>query len=677
MCREAPAHLGWISIVLLASSAVAGCLRTSVLVQKFNDGVIETGAGDPAHSPEALRSETLKRLVEQELIDGYFGQGATQARVAQWLAREALTADAAAPNRAWYSQSVARWLCDHGKVAHVSCAKALEGASDAVEFTNISQAQFAQAALTRKVAGIAPLGPDASAPVCTAAHREDRVVEAIADTIRYRLALRRAVEVGARLVDEGQIPLSAVDRAAAAAFEAAADYLANRKWQRRLTQPTAALVVKGGASTGIFSAGAAWVALNIARECSRDPQCIALKKDLGISPTFEMMSGTSTGAMVSTAVDIYNVAACEKQRAERLQLFQRWFVCSPAKDLYCTVNGTVMDLLTGDQMSLLEFDGLRRLLAAGVEEKTLTNRSELLLNVVDFRTGRLEAFSDQDPSQLTKVEHVGSAAIASAALPVIVRPERHLPSEPDIKGSFAYLDGGIRSELPLAAAIRRGAERLFVISSAPSVMGEASERTNGFDVLVRYIDVSTGGVLESEIDWAPRLAESRRLAEYTECKIEYDSAPATFCPEGGCDPVALCSGDWRRVCTAPARSDGLEATRSAADLLSPIWQTTAIYRDERRVPGLPGYLFRRTDQRKLFLAGAEEARQRCFELAGLLGLPVAGVDWRRKLLSWCSPTPEPLETLCDGSPPDEGLRSCSQVLAPLPHPTAQCDPGEQ
>jgi hypothetical protein len=55
--------------LLCAASAVAltaasGCLRTSVLVQKFNDGVIETGVGDPKHPPVALRKEKVERRVE-------------------------------------------------------------------------------------------------------------------------------------------------------------------------------------------------------------------------------------------------------------------------------------------------------------------------------------------------------------------------------------------------------------------------------------------------------------------------------------------------------------------------------------------------------------------------------------------------------------------------------------
>jgi hypothetical protein len=209
-------------------------------------------------------------------------------------------------------------------------------------------------------------------------------------------------------------------------------------------------------------------------------------------------------------------------------------------------------------------------------------------------------------------------------------------------------------------------------------MGEASERTNGLDNLVRYIDVSTGGVLESEIDWAPRLAEGRRLTEFIECQIEVAKTPS-LCRPSECDSVKLCSGDWEDVCSketrhgaAPPNDAGtlLAAAQNARDLLAPVWRTTSIYRDERRVPGLPGYLFRRADQRKLFLAGAEDARQRCLEIAEVLGVEHAVS--REKLVAWCAPKLKPLTELCGGEAPDEQLRSCSEPLPPLSSPQIQC-----
>jgi predicted acylesterase/phospholipase RssA len=669
----------------MGAAIASGCLRTSVLVQKFNEGVIETGGGDPAREPAALRIETAERRVEQELIDGYFGQhkGANAAEdppIVAWLKRDARRSDA--PGVPWFSTRVHEWLCNHGKRAHVSCLDRAETAVAADTPPAPSYgAQTAQRKLMQEVTKVAPVEAAASPPVCWNHELQPAAVAMFVDTIRYRLALRRAIEAGAALVDEGQIPLADLDRASAAAFDHSAAYLANRKWERNVWQHTAGLVVKGGASTGIFSAGAVWIALNIEHECRKDAACKAWTDEQHVSPRFDLMSGTSTGAMVATAADIYYASKCDAERDDRLELFEKWFVCSPAKDLYCTVNGTVTDLLTGHQMSLLEFDGLRKLLTSAVDASTLMNRSELLLNVVDFRTGRLYAFSDQD--QLSEPAQVASAALASAALPVIVRPEEHLPSEPAEQGRFAYLDGGVRSELPLAAAIRRGAERLLVVSSSPSVMGEASERANGFDVLVRYIDVSTGGVLESEIDWAPRLAESRRLSEFIECRIEAGKSPKV-CPAGECDADKLCSGAWSEVCsvakgerptTTTDAGRVLAAAQNAEDLLAPVWQTTSIYRDERRVPGLPGYLFRRADQRKLFLAGAEEARQRCLEIAGVLGLPSDTNAWKKKLTAWCAPKLRPLTDLCGGEAADEELRSCSEPLPPLSSPEVKCKEG--
>ena len=313
-----------------ALAAASGCLRTSVLVQKFNDGVIETGVGDPKHDPVSLRKEKVERRVEQELIDGYFGQSGASARVAGWLVRDAGTNRTGARNAKWFSSAVRQWLCDHGKTAHVDCPSPPAGLAATTDAGGPARPrENAQTKLTENIAAFTPTSADAQVSLCTSGTRNDAAVEVLADTIRYRLALRRAVEGAALLFDEGVLPLSETDVAAETAFDKAAAYLVSRKWQRRLAQPTAGLVVKGGASTGIFSAGAAWVALNIEHECSRDPVCKNLEKTRGISPTFQMMSGTSTGAMVSAAVDIYNVSRCEEQRQDRLRLFQRWFVCSP------------------------------------------------------------------------------------------------------------------------------------------------------------------------------------------------------------------------------------------------------------------------------------------------------------------------------------------------------------
>lgn len=669
------------SAAVLAALIAAGCLRTSVLVQKFNDGVIETGSGDPARDPPALRLETAQRRIEQELIDGYFGQhkdaqASGDPLVVGWLKRDARRRDEAS-GASWFAVKVHQWLCGQGKRAHVPCSMPAEPAAVASAVAPaMSTQQTAQRALTEEVTRIAPVESKAAPSVCANRELQASAVASFVDTIRYRVALRRAVEAGATLVDEGLLPITDLDQASTAAFEHAAGYLANRKWERRLSQHTPGLVVKGGASTGIYSAGAVWVALNLEHECGKDAECRAWTEKNHVLPRFDLMSGTSTGAMVAAAVDVYYASQCDEERDDRLELFEKWFVCSPAKDLYCTVDGTVTELLAGHQMSLLEFDGLRKLLSSAVDASTIANRSELLLNVVDFRTGRLYAFSDQD--QLVEPAQVGSAALASAALPVIVRPEEHLPGEPREPGRFAYLDGGVRSELPLAAAIRRGAERLLVVSSSPSVMGEASERANGLDTLVRYIDVSTGGVLESEIDWAPRLAEGRRLAEFIECQIEVGKTPS-LCRPGECDSVKLCSGDWEGVCSKETRHGAAEpndankllaAAQNARDLLAPVWRTTSIYRDERRVPGLPGYLFRRADQRKLFLAGAEDARQRCLEIAQILGIDRAAA--REKLIEWCTPKLKPLTELCGGEPPDEQLRSCSEPLPPLSSPQVQC-----
>jgi predicted acylesterase/phospholipase RssA len=667
--RRGRAFVGGLAIACVALAA--SCLRTSVLVDQFNGGVLDTGGGDPRHDPKDLRRESAVRRIGQELIDGYFGQASPHGRVVGWLADRA-------SDPCWYIAAVGQRLCEQKKTAKVRCEdgqfvlRSIAGRCPTLGALDGAAPDAAhKEAQSERVARIAPYTPQ-EAVLCdehgALRHHE---AEVLADTVRFRVALRRAIDAGASFVDEGQIPLEELADAAGQAFGGASRYLGTRKWARRIGHPIAGLVVKGGASTGIFSAGAVWVALNMAYECMKEPQesitgdspCGALK----IDPRFAIMSGTSTGAIVSSAVDIFNAAERGAERERRLRLFQQWFVCAPSSRLYCSVDGYLHRMVMSTQMSMLEFDGLKALLKDNLSDATRNNRSELVLNVVDFRTGRYYAMSDQNPAELASVDDVVNAAIASAALPVIVKPEPKLPSNALANEDYAYLDGGIRSELPIGAAIRRGAERLLVVSSDASVIGEAPRQKNALDVLVRYIGVSTGGVLESETEWAPRLAESQRLAELTECMQMVRENKKTLCEDRPCNPVALCTADWKNVCRAPgADAESMDPTRNARDVLAPVFHMTSIYRDDRRVPGLAGYVFRETDQRKLFLAGAEEARQRCFEIAEILGLPTDDEALRKKLVSWCTPSLPPLDTLCESWRLPATLRSCSDPVPPLP-----------
>src|SRR6185437_12875612 len=114
------------------------------------------------------------------------------------------------------------------------------------------------------------------------------------------------------------------------------------------------------------------------------------------------------------------------------------------------------------------------------------------------------------------------AALASALLPLIGEPAVFTQGDHSrfdvaydpkdlARTAPSYLDGGIRSELPILPLVRRGAERVLAVGSGASMVNEVGRIPTAIQIGTRYIDVNTGAVTETEIDYAQRLAESVRL----------------------------------------------------------------------------------------------------------------------------------------------------------------------
>jgi hypothetical protein len=297
---------------------------------------------------------------------------------------------------------------------------------------------------------------------------------------------------------------------------------------------------------------------------------------------------------------------------------------------------------------LLDFNGLTGLLRDNVSCQAIENSSELILNTVDFRSGNLFAFSDQERFSIQTPEDVVQGALASAVLPVIVRPVYRFSTDRSGSPPHAYLDGGIRSELPIMPVVRRGAERVLVIGSSASVPGGTGNQPAAVDLAARYIDVSLAGVIETELAQSQSYAAGLRLAEQELCEDELGGDAR--CPAGDCDAKAVCGARWDEMCrppAAPGPSDAPSSNRAPRPTLSerlrPLWKLGTIFRDERRIEPLHGYVFDRNEQRRLFLAGAEAVRVSCVRVARLLG--IADDDPRKPLpdyftrnfATWCAP----------------------------------------
>jgi len=659
--------------------ACSGVVSTRMLADAFNGGVLDSTT-DPFYAASLRAKDTVAWRMRDELGEAYFGQGAADARVVKWL--DALQDHAAE----FMSDIVGRKLAggdqdndlelvgeDAGGVPDAPAAKEASASQKRL------QSALQRASLDRERS----IGDE---PFCgeSAPNQPNNIaIERFADYVRFNVALDLAAADATQLVRERFTTMPEAIDAAKRAFHETATYLADRKWKRDQKHPVTGLVIKGGAATGIFSAGVVYVALNMLNECLKAKVC--MPDHAG----FVMASGTSTGATVATAADIFHSALGDDgKRQTAMHDYLNWYMCSSMNDLYCVRKGVLFNLARGNgaapadiQDSFLDFNGLAGKVENAYSCTDMNNRMELILNTVDFRTGRLYSLSDQDPATLGTPWDVAKAVVSSAALPFIVRPTYNLPVDPVDAGHFAYLDGGIRSELPLLALVRRGVERMLVVSSSASVTGDDAAIGNALNMAIRYIDISTGGVTEAEIDHARTRAQASRLAEYDYCEaIIQDDLTAKYAPKptkpgralctGHCDADYLCAGDFARACS---RVRGERHRRPSNErIVAQTFQMTSVWRNEERVPSLPGYSFNPDGQRRLMLAGIEAAREQCTQIAATLD--IEGVN-DETLYQWCTPRLPGTVDLCGAELVAKLNKSltapdCANDRGPTPRPDA-------
>jgi predicted acylesterase/phospholipase RssA len=659
MFTRRAAAVGLVAMAALSASQTS--CSTTTLVNKFNSGILDSN-GDPCHEPEQRSEEMVRQLVTHELMDGFFTQGTSTGSVSLWALKASIEPEAFV-----------------GYV--VASAKALgsdlpwpplppQPEFDAFTTPGLP-ARDRVAALGKHWRG----GP-AEAPAAAICDADGKLLPAAAelsDALRFNAALERAAADVTAIAIEGLVTEAEVREGAREAFTETSQYLARRTWQRRFDHHVNGLVIKGGASTGLYSAGVVWVALNLITNCMADEApdgCHAAVVD----PRFALVSGTSTGAMISVATQLFNVAKTDAERRAALDRLAGWFTCVGDNDLYCVQQNDALALL-GTQRGLLQFDGLQQLLEKNVNADIFHNQSELVLNTVNFRTGTLLDLSDQD--ELKTPSDVVQGALASAVLPFIGEPVPHLPADYNPQYEQTYLDGGIRSELPILPLVRRGAERVLIVSSDASVTGESNQLSNGLDIATRFIDVAVGGVTESEVQHAERHVESVRLAEIDACKASPDASRACQSSKSPGDCLtAFCQGNWAAVCTAEPPPPEKKPMKSTFDLtdqrIASLWGTRSFFRNETEVQGLHAYDFDSTSERRLFLAGAEAARVRCWEIARLLDFPIDRIG-AKTLTKWCTPQLQNPGPLCSslGLTSRKGLRNCS-TPPPGPARAAGC-----
>jgi NTE family protein len=238
-------------------------------------------------------------------------------------------------------------------------------------------------------------------------------------------------------------------------------------------KPKRAVVLSGGGARGAYEAGVLRFILD------------DLPQRTGITPDFEIVSGTSVGAihacfLAATADETENrgqrlVEIWDRMRVHEIFNFTvRDFFKLPRRLLGVKhVAKMLRDGQRPDRLyGLLDTEPLERLVLQsipwkGIRRNIRTGRIDTVcVAATQVATGRAVVFCDSHRPELPAWANVSNIrmqrirlsplhALASAAIPLLF---------PSVRvGARYYADGGLRLNTPLAPAVRLGADRILVI----------------------------------------------------------------------------------------------------------------------------------------------------------------------------------------------------------------------
>jgi predicted acylesterase/phospholipase RssA len=403
-------------------------------------------------------------------------------------------------------------------------------------------------------------------------------------------------------------------------------YTTHRKWHRRVDQPSTALVLSGGSANGAFSAGFVYRLLEVLEYCRRDPGSGCQDKRI------DLVTGTSTGTLIGALVDVFHTP---KREREAINLLRDNYTCSVEADLYCVVDDWDWELID-DQKGLVRFDGIAAKIDTFVTREVENNPLELVGVAVDLESGHIVGLSDQDPQDAAAGCGRRDALLASIVMPVLAEPVIGLQT-PGGTHTGTFIDGGVNSVLPMLEAIRRGAERVVVLSNATLEPTPAKPPANAFKVLMRSLELFVDGARAGEVEQAEMAAVLRRLAENRVCQtrlqeLELEAAlGAPGAPSGSSansnQRTAFC--ERRPFGPSGSPEPRIEGYRSSwhGPVLFPevesSFRSTWVFRPESQVATAEGYSFDPAVMRKLFLLGVETFQDRCDETLRVLSITPA------------------------------------------------------
>jgi predicted acylesterase/phospholipase RssA len=304
-------------------------------------------------------------------------------------------------------------------------------------------------------------------------------------------------------------------------LQAFAAYQRSRHVRRSLDHPITTFVLSGGAANGAFSAGAAWWLLSRLDLCKADAERGVLAARRCVDDHVDMVAGSSTGALISVMVKDYFVSAgpqasSQPMRRRALDQIKDAYVCSSNGGLYCATDTGLGDLgldETGKARGLVRFNGVARLLNAYVTEATYQSLPELFSTSVEFNSGRTAYYSSRDRRDIADLTAFKEAVFASVLQPALAEPLGKVGSNAGI-----LLDGSVRSGLPMAIPLSRGAERALVFVNAPlEPRPLAVPPPHAISMLFRAIELFAHQPIVGELAQAELALEVRREQERQVC----------------------------------------------------------------------------------------------------------------------------------------------------------------
>lgn len=264
---------------------------------------------------------------------------------------------------------------------------------------------------------------------------------------------------------------------------------------RKKDRPTIALVLAGGGARGAYEAG-------VLRYL-----CEELPRTTGVTPYFDVVCGTSVGAInacfVASTADVLERSSAllvdrwSEMRAdelmtlrplELLKFVKKMFGFAPPPEPHAVEypmhpmnerRGGLIDTRAIERFVLESVPWSR--ISRNIDEGVLTALSVSATHVASGKTvvfvekaGELPTWSRDPHVRARHTRITPFHALASAAIPLL------FPAMP-IEGQY-YVDGGLRQNTPLSPALRLGADRVLVVSlryRAPPVLARVRESILG------------------------------------------------------------------------------------------------------------------------------------------------------------------------------------------------------